>query len=117
MNAPNSSRSLFGPSVILALGLFLGACALSGPLHDFVRAHNSITVKGYAEKHLESDFALWSATVTTRGKQLNAAADQMEKESRAVTDFLVAQGVPRESIQISDLTTTALSQSKDGVDN
>ncbi len=116
MNNSNPSRSLLVPSIILAIGILLGALALAGPLHDFVQAHHAITVKGYAERHVDSDFALWSATITTRGKLVNAAADQMEKDSRTVNDFLLAQGVPKEKIEVSDLTTTALSKSNEGAD-
>jgi hypothetical protein len=118
MNPPSSRtpRSLLVPSIILALGIFLGAAALSGPLRDFVQAHEAITVKGYAERHVDSDFALWSATITTRGKEGNVAADQMDKDSRTVTDFLIAQGVPKAKIELSDLTTTALSKSNDNAD-
>jgi hypothetical protein len=112
----DSPRSLLIPAAIMAIGLAFGAMVLAGPLRDFVKAHQTITVKGYAERHLESDFALWSATVTTRGKQVNAAADQMDKDTRAVTDFLIAQGVPKENIVVSDLTTTALSKSTNGFD-
>jgi len=112
----DSPRSLLIPAGILALGLAFSAIVLAGPLRDFVKSHQTVTVKGYAERRLESDFALWSATVTTRGKQINEAADQMDKNSRAVTDFLIAQGVPKESILISDLTTTALTKSTEGTD-
>lgn len=104
------------PAFILAFGIAFGAMVLAGPLGDFVKAHHSITVKGYAERHVESDFALWSATVTTRGKQVSDAADQMDKATHAVNDFLLAQGLPKEAIVVSDLTTTALSKSSDGTD-
>ena len=118
MTTPSSPspRSLFVPSVVLALGLAFGALLLAGPLHDFVQAHQTITVKGYAERHLESDFVLWSATVTTRGKQINAAANQMDKDTQTVSDFLVSQGVPKEGVLVSDLTTTALTKSTEGAD-
>jgi len=118
MTTPSSERprSLRGPAIILALGIIFAAMVLSGPLNDFVKAHHAITVKGYAERHVESDFALWSATVTTRGKQITDAATQMDKSTQAVTDFLIAQGVPKESITVSDLTTTALSKSSEGSD-
>ena len=115
--APNSSRSLIFPALILAIGLALGAIMLAGPLREFVNSRHSITVKGYAERHVQSDFALWSATVTTRGKQVNDAADQMDKDTKEVVDFLIAQGVPKEAIVVSDLTTTALSKSNDGTDS
>jgi hypothetical protein len=119
MTTPSSERprSLRGPAIILALGLAFAAIVLAGPLNDFVKAHHAVTVKGYAERHVESDFALWSATVTTRGKQVTDAAGQMDKATQAVTDFLVAQGIPKESISISDLTTTALSKSSEGSDS
>jgi hypothetical protein len=110
----SSSRSLLLPAVVLAAGLAFGAIVLAGPLRDFVKSRQTVTVKGYAERHVESDFARWSATVTTRGKQVNEAADQMDKDTHTVTDFLVAQGIPKENIVVSDLTTTALSKSTDG---
>jgi len=118
MTTPSPDRP-FGlrmPAFILAFGIAFAALLLSGPLNDFVKAHHAITVKGYAEQHVESDFALWSATVTTRGKQVNDAATQMDKATQAVTDFLIAQGVPKENISMSDLTTTALSKSNEGTD-
>ena len=112
----DSPRSLLIPAGILALGLAFSAIVLAGPLRDFVKSHQTVTVKGYAERRLESDFALWSATVTTRGQEVNAAADQMDKDTRTVTDFLLAQGIPKENILVSDLTTTALSKSTQGAD-
>jgi len=112
--SPSSPRSLIFPAGILTIGLAFGAMVLAGPLRDFVHAHQAVTVKGYAERRLESDFALWSATITTRGKQVNEAADQMDKDTRAVTDFLLAQGIPKENILVSDLTTTELSKSTNG---
>ena len=116
MTSPSlpSPRSLIIPAGILAVGLAFSAMLLAGPLREFVRAHQTVTVKGYAERRLESDFALWSATVTTRGKEVSVAADQMDKDTRAVTDFLIAQGIPKENILVSDLTTTALSKSTQG---
>jgi hypothetical protein len=116
MTSPSlpSPRSLIIPAGILAVGLAFSAMLLAGPLREFVRAHQTVTVKGYAERRLESDFALWSATVTTRGKEVSVAADQMDKDTRAVTDFLIAQGIPKEDILVSDLTTTALSKSTQG---
>jgi hypothetical protein len=110
----SSSRNLLIPAAILALGLAVGAVVLSGPLREFVRAHQTITVKGYAERRVESDFALWSATVTTRGKQMGAAADQMDKDTRAVAEFLGTQGIPKENTSVSALTTTALTKSSNG---
>jgi hypothetical protein len=106
----NTSPRLVLPAVVLALGFFFSALFLSGPLRSYVKARQTITVKGYAERKIESDFALWSATVTTRGKEINLAADSMDKASRTMTDFLAAQGVPKESIGVSDLTTTALNK-------
>jgi hypothetical protein len=111
----SSSRPrLIGAAIVLALGLSFAAIVLSGPLHDFVQARHTIAVKGYAERHVGSDFAVWSATVTTRGKQVNLAADELEKNVKAVTDLLAAQGIPKEEISTSDITTTALSKSNEG---
>lgn len=108
---PPSVRSLFPPAIVLALGLASGALVLAGPARAYVKSRHVVTVKGYAEQKVESDFAVWSATITTRGKLVNEAATQMDKDTRAVTDFLVAQGIPKDAISYSDLTTTALSNS------
>ena len=111
--ASESPRSFRFPAFILALGVAFAAIVLAGPMHDFVQGRQTIAVKGYAERRLDSDFALWSATVTTRGKQINLAANEMEKDTNAVTEFLLAQGVPKQNIIISDLTTTELTKPKD----
>jgi hypothetical protein len=104
-------RSLLAPALVLAGAFLLGAIFLAGPLNQLVLSHRTITVKGYAERRVNSDFAVWSAVVTTRGNLINAAADQMDKNCAVVTSFLVAQGVPKEKIALSDLTTTALTKS------
>jgi hypothetical protein len=105
-------RSLLAPALVLAGAFLLGAIFLAGPLNQLVLSHRTITVKVYAERRVDSDFAVWSATVTTRGKLINAAADQMDKNCAAVTSFLLAQGVPKEKIVLSDLTTTPLTKSE-----
>lgn len=102
------SHSLFLPAFILALGLAAGAFVLAGPLRAYVKSRHVIAVKGYAEQHVESDFAVWSADITARGVQINEAAAKMDKATQVVTDFLVAQGVPSSSIKFSDPTTTEL---------
>jgi hypothetical protein len=75
----------------------------------------TIVVKGFAERPIESDFAMWSGTLIARGPDVASASARLEEARRALLDRLGVEGFGRESIGVGVVTVTPQSlRDKDG---
>ncbi len=78
-------------ALILALGMTLSAGIIS-KLFFRIRLEQSITVKGYAEANVESDFSRFRCRYTARGSSLPEAYAGLAQARKAVTAKLLASG-------------------------
>lgn len=60
--------------------------------------NQTITVKGYAEKELVSDYAQWSGSITTRAKSLAEASKTIESHRETLITRMIQSGFAREKI-------------------
>lgn len=51
-----------------------------------------ITVKGYAEKRIESDLAMWNATISVRNPSMTEAYAKLEKDRARLISLVVERG-------------------------
>lgn len=99
---------------LLALGLTLGLALLASTrlatdaLLEARRQGHALEVKGFAEKRIVSDQALWRATFTTRGAALPATYARLEEHRGALLAFLESERVPPSEIEFEPVHTTAL---------
>lgn len=77
-----------GLGVALALGLFGSSVYVSKTLEKIKNSDHVIEVKGYAERKITSDTALWQGTLVIRGKDLTAAYQKLEGDRKQVLAFL-----------------------------
>jgi len=63
----------------------------------------TITVKGYAEKPIRSDYAEWSASVIARDPDRTAAYDQLAAQMAKVRAFLADNGFDAEQVAVSQV--------------
>ena len=83
---------------LLGLGLTLGAslvvcAALLGKTFLEARSqHQTVEVKGYAERRILSDLASWEGGFTTRAPTLEAAYAELAEQHAEVLSFLGEQG-------------------------
>ncbi len=103
-----ATHSNWGP---LALGLTLGlslVCSTfigSQAMLTIKREHQTIQVKGFAEKKFTSNFATWSGTFTTRAPTLLQTYRKLETDREFVIAYLHQLNVPKEGWEISPATT------------
>lgn len=74
-------------ALILGLALLGSAFVISRPLGDLAATRLSLTVKGFAERQIDSDLAIVTVFLNTRGKTARDANDRLregEKRIRAV---------------------------------
>ncbi len=104
----HSGWGLAGLGVALALGLLASATVVSRTLLEIKREGQSVEVKGFAEKRILSDRAVWSGTFTTRGAALTQAYATLERHRAAVVAFLEQQGVPEAERELLPVMTQVL---------
>lgn len=105
MTGSNAGLSILG----LALGasLLASSVIVSGTLLE-ARQDRTLEVKGYAEKAIESDWATWTGTLTTRAPSLEAAYAGLEQSRAALRSFLAAESVPADAVELLPATTNVL---------
>lgn len=83
-------KSIFS-AAILAIGLVLAAVCF-GYFYKEARVVvtdqiKNISVKGYAEKNISSDKAIWTGTLVTQGNSLQEAYRQLEQQRNKSKNF------------------------------
>jgi len=97
--------SLFLPSLLLALGIGVGGYLIGNGVKEVALARQSVTVKGYADEQITSDFGVWSATLTVRGPKLADTGKVLQNQMAAVTKFLEDQKVPAAAITLQQVSS------------
>jgi hypothetical protein len=80
---------------------FLGLLYLGGVAKEIRATKRSVTVKGFAEKPIQSDYAIWNMNLVARSAQISEAYAQMERNLAKVLEYLKGQGVKDEEITYS----------------
>lgn len=118
MNNNNTSRdNLSGLGLFLAIGLIVGAWLLGWHFTEAKKidnAHrNSIEVKGYAQKDIESDLGQWMSLIKSRTSDLTTAYNTLNDYKTKTLDFLKANGISEKDIKLSSVYTREIYQQKD----
>jgi len=92
--------------IALAAGMVLSAWLVSDTVKSVKLANQTIMVKGYAQKEVRSDIAVWSGRFVARDPELVKAYSRLETDLRKVLDFLALKGIPREGVDVSAVTTS-----------
>lgn len=92
--------------LILGLALVLAGGLIGRGLIHLRQADRFVTVKGVAEREVESDLALWPMRFVTGGDSLPQAQADLQRDAKAVTDFLTAAGIAADEIQVQSIEVT-----------
>jgi uncharacterized protein len=98
----NNRISFFLLGATLALGLGWSAHLIGSALVK-MRQDNLIRVKGVAENIIDSDIATWGCGYTVRNVDLKSAYSELEVAKETVIDFLIKNGIAKESIDINNI--------------
>jgi hypothetical protein len=92
--------------VALALGLIISTAIGMRTVERIKITNRTISVKGYAEKDIVSDWARWGGSFKVKTAELVAGYAELEADLEKVIAYLKAQGVPEELIVVSSVSTT-----------
>ena len=98
--------SLIPASLFLALGLVLGGWILGSEIKDTRLADRYVTVKGLVERNVKSDLAIWPLTYKEAGDDLTSVYAKTEADKKSLLDFLAAQGIQPNEIELGVVRVT-----------
>lgn len=102
-NSKNTGYFLLGIS--LGLALVISSLLFTDTL-KFLKSNNqTIRVKGYAEKKIVSDLAIWSIAVTATAENQQLAYASIEKDLQTVRQYLLSNDVDESAISIEPINT------------
>jgi len=91
---------------LVAVGLAVSGYFVSNTLFKARFASNTVTVKGFAERDVKSDLALWQIGYSLTGDNVAGLYSQSNGDEKAVVAFLLQNGIKKSDIRPGDLTLT-----------
>lgn len=82
----------------LAIGLVLFGLLMSASVTTFKEYERSVTVKGLAEREVESDIVIWPINFTVASNDLEALYETVDNQTGRLRSFLGKQGISVSSI-------------------
>ena len=102
----HSWLGLFLLGALLAVGIVIATLVIARTVERVKFQNQRIQVKGFAERTITSDMAVWSGQITTRSPELVTAYDNLQADLGKVLSYLEQQGVRKEDISIPSVITT-----------
>lgn len=101
---PDNTRSIgLVAALVIAAGVAAGGYGVGRGLERFRTADRSVTVKGLAEKDVESDYAVWPLGFRRAGNDFGAVQRQLAEDRDRVVAFLKGQGFGEAEIEVRPL--------------
>lgn len=93
----------FGSALVIAIGVALAGFAVGQGLERFRMADRSVTVKGLAEKDVDSDYATWTLAFRRGGNEFGAVQKALADDRDRVVAFLKQLGFDDAEVEVRPL--------------
>ncbi|MDE2476811.1 MAG: SIMPL domain-containing protein [Alphaproteobacteria bacterium] len=108
---PSDKSSRIAAAILgffIATGLAVGGYFISNTIYRGKLASNTVTVKGFAERDVKADLALWTISYSVTGGNLPELYSQSGKNEETLLSFLTQKGFKKDSINSGDLQVNDL---------
>jgi hypothetical protein len=98
------SRSVAAAAVLgicVAAGLAAGGSLMGVAIGKARKADRYVTVKGFAEREVEANLAIWPMVYNAVGNDLAQVQADLDEDAAAIRAFLVARGFRAEDATLS----------------
>ncbi len=102
--------TLFG--VVISIGVIISTWLVTDVIRDVRLSHQIIKVRGYAEKNVVSDLAIWGVDTTTRAKDIVEGYAVIEKNQMEISTFLRTNGIKDDDIKLFSVSITEKKKKK-----
>jgi hypothetical protein len=93
-------------AVILVIGAIVSSLIVTNGFVKIKSSRTSIIVTGSAKQKITSDLIVWTGRFNTQSPDLKAAYSVLEDNRAKVSDYLVKQGVKKDELVFSSISTT-----------
>ncbi len=94
------NKNLLAMAAIVALGFALNGLFIGKSLEKFKREDRKISVKGFSEKEVKSNFSVWTIKTRVTSNDLLEGTKTIEENKEKLFQFLTESGIqPHEIIQ------------------
>jgi hypothetical protein len=90
-------------SIAIVIGITIGAIILGRSLERFNKEDRYISVKGFSEREVKSDFAVWTIKMRIANNDLNEGSRSIEEAKNKAIEFLIRNGIKQNEIIQKDL--------------
>ncbi|MFP5462101.1 MAG: SIMPL domain-containing protein [Gammaproteobacteria bacterium] len=90
-------------AVLVAAGLAAAGWTVSQGLERFRMADRTVTVKGLAEREVESDFVVWTLTFRRAGNVFGEVQQALAADRERVAEFLRTAGIEDAEVEVRPL--------------
>lgn len=113
----NNKFNFLVGAIFLSIAFIVSSIIVANGFSNIQNSSNTITVKGYAEKLLRSDYAVWSISINSRANSLAEAYAKINESKRIIIDYLNNKGFATKDISESSLNNfTIYNYSSSGVE-
>ncbi len=99
---PNTIGRLF-TALLVGAGIAFAGWSVSQGLERFRMSDRSVTVKGLAEKEIESDFAIWTLAFRRAGNDFAGVQKALAEDREQVLAFLKERGFTTDEVEARPL--------------
>lgn len=95
-------------AIIFALAIVIAAGILGNAFLNRNKKSGTVDVTGLGQKNFTSDLVVWEGNFSRENMDIKVAYVELEKDRKAVLDYLIAKGIPREKIIFNAVNTNPL---------
>lgn len=93
-------------SVAIVVSAALGGLLIGRSIERFNREDRSISVKGFAEREVKSDLAVWALKVSVPSENLTQGSTEIENAKNKIIGFLNRNGIQEQEISQKEMQVT-----------
>ncbi|WP_291777913.1 SIMPL domain-containing protein [Cecembia sp.] len=95
-------------AIIFALSIVIAAAILGNAFINRNKKSGTVDVTGLGQKDFTSDLVVWEGNFSRENTEIQVAYTDLEKDRKAVTDYLVSKGIPKDQIIFKAVNTNPM---------
>ena len=92
-------------AIIIAAAIIISSLIMTNGVKDIKSGGKQIIVTGSAKQEITSDLIVWTGSFNAKSAVLQDAYVSLENDKNRVMDYLVEQGIPKDTIVFSSINT------------
>jgi len=92
-------------AIIIAVGIIVASAVMANGIAEIKDGGSKITVTGSAKQQITSDLIVWTGSFNAKSPVLQDAYARLETDKNKVMDYLVKEGIKKDKIIFSSITT------------